>query len=168
MIRKCLCAGALALALFGLAGAAHAGTVGEYLSAYAGANGIWRDGAGASLPQDFEVGGSLSLALHERLKLIGDGYWGISNAYARGDVGAKVVVSDKYAQDNLAIYLVGKYRVGSTDRVRPNEWAFGAGAGFRPLPAELAPLTVGIEAARGQTSKIVDLYVAARWALPIR
>lgn len=147
--------------------AARAGTFGEYATVAFGVNGMWRDGAGSDLPQDFEAGAALSVALHERLKLIGDGYWGFTNAYLRGDAGAKVVVSDKQNQDNLAIYLVGKYRAGSTARVRPDEWAFGAGAGFRPLPADLPLLTLGIEAARGATSDIVDLYVAARWALPI-
>lgn len=147
---------------------ARAATFGEYASVHVGANGVWLDGAGAAFPSDFEAGMSISIALHERVKLIGDGFYGFSNSYLRGDVGGKIVVSDKAAQDDLAIYLVGKYRGGSTADVRPHEWAFGAGAGFRPFPAGAPNLTLGLEAARGVKSDIVLLYVAARWALPIQ
>lgn len=146
---------------------AHSATLGEFVSVGVGGNGVWLDGAGSAFPADFELGASGSLALQERFKLIADGYYGVSNAYLRGDLGGKFVVSDKASQSKLAIYLVGKYRFGSTDKVRPDEWAFGAGVGLVPLPS--APnLSVGIEAARGVRSDIVLMYLAARVALPIK
>lgn len=159
---------AVALAAIAITSPAASATFGEYATVSAGVNGVWLDGAGSTFPADFEAGASLSVALHERLKLIASNYYGFSNAYLRGDIGGKVVVSDKSAQDELAVYLVGKYRYGSNSKVRPDEWALGAGIGMKPFPVLAPNLTLGLEAARGVQSDVVLMYLAARWALPIQ
>jgi len=150
---------------------AHAATVHDFVSTAIGVNGVWLDGVDSPFPQNLEAGLALSVALHERLKLIGDAYHGFNPNTGRADAGVKFVVSDKASQRNLAIYLVGKRTFTLQSDVDagealPGEIAFGAGAGLRPFPDQWPALEVGIEGTRGATSHVASLYLAGRLRLP--
>lgn len=129
-----------------------------------GVNGVWLDGPGAAIPQDFEGAGNLSLSLSPHLSVVGNGAYGFSYSYVRGDIGARVTATD-VDNPNFNAFLGIKYRVGSKDEVRPAEWAPNAGFGWKPAPALWPQLVVGADAGYGLQSQRVLAYLAVRYLL---
>ena len=160
----------LALIILGcilLATPSRAADLSQTVHIAAGVNGAWLDGPGAAFPADFEAGGTAWASLSPHISAFADTYYGFSHSYVRWDGGAKVTASD-VDNPNFSIYLSAKYRGGSTADLQPNEWAAGAGLGWKPNPAAWPRVIVGVDAAYGLQSNRVLAYLALRYTIPLK
>lgn len=132
----------------------------------AGVNGAWLDGPGAAFPADLEVGGTAYSSLSPHLTVFADTYYGFSHSYFRYDGGVKVTATD-VDNPNFNVYLSAKYRGGSISALRPQEWAFGTGFGWKPNPAAWPRVVLGGDASYGAESNRVIGYLAVRYLIPL-
>ena len=129
-----------------------------------GANGVWFDGPGSAFPADFEASVNTSASLSPHISAVGSAAYGFSNSYVRGDAGFRVTATDVESPD-FNVYLGIRYRAGSKDAVRPNEWAPDAGFGWKPNPKAWPNLVLGADAGYGLQSNRVLTYVAVRYLI---
>lgn len=144
--------------------AAPVGAATKPFRAAVGANGVWLDGPGAAIPQDVEAAANASVSLSPHLSVVGNGAYGFSHSYVRGDIGARVTATD-VDNPNFNAFLGMEYRTGSKDAVRPAEWAPNAGFGWKPAPASHPRVVVGAKAGYGLQSQRVLAYVGLRYLL---
>jgi len=127
-----------------------------------GANGVWLDGPATDFTKDVEGAGDVSASLSPHISLVAHGFYGFTQKYVRYDGGARVTATD-VDDPNFNLYLGILYRSGSTDAVRPSEWASDAGVGWRPNPKGWPHIIVGADAGYGLDSKKVVSYAALRY-----
>jgi len=150
------------VALVGLLGCSLSAVASPAVKAYVGANGVWLDGPATDFTKDVEGAASLSASLSPHISAVAHGFYGFTQKYVRYDAGARVTATDVDNKD-FNIYLGILYRGGSTDAVRPNEWAPDAGVGWRPNPKGWPHIIVGADAGYGLDSKKVVTTAALRY-----
>lgn len=127
-----------------------------------GVNGVWLNGPAVEFTKDVEGAVVASASLSPHISLVGHGFYGFSGNYVRYDGGARITATD-VDDPNLSLYLGIVYRDGSTEAVRPAEWAPDAGIGWRPNPSAWPHIILGADAAYGLQSQRVTSYAAIRW-----
>lgn len=126
-----------------------------------GVNGVWLDGPVTDFAKDAEAGAVVSASLTPHVSAVGHGFYGFDGKYVRYDGEARVTATD-VNDPNFNVYLGLRYRSGSTNAVRPSEWAPDAGVGWKPNPA-WKHVIIGADAGYGLTTKNLISYAALRW-----
>ncbi|HXJ64594.1 MAG TPA: hypothetical protein VNN79_12640 [Actinomycetota bacterium] len=152
-----------ALVLFaGLLGCSLSAVASPAVKVNVGANGVWLDGPATDFTKDVEGAATASLSLSPHISGVAQGFYGFTQQCIRYAAGARVTATDVDNKD-FNIYLGLLYRGGSTDAVRPNEWAPDAGVGWKPNPKAWPHIIVGADAGYGLDSQKVVTTAALRY-----
>jgi len=131
---------------------------------YAGAQGAWYDNA--SLPSDFELGGTAKASLQKHLSLVGSSFYGINESYLRGSAGVRYTVAQDATDDpnrsDFSIGIGAQYNVSSEPEIRPEEWTGDVSVGWRPWPADMPALILVGQSSYGFTSEKVNAILGIR------
>lgn len=130
---------------------------------YGGANAIWFDGPNG-LPSDFELGAAGRASLSPHLSLVGSGWYGFSESYLRGTVGARITATDVENKD-FSIGIGPEYQLSSEPKPRPEEWCAVVSLGWRPWPETQPNLVVGGQGIYGFESNQASAVLALRYFL---
>ena len=135
------------------------------LKLYLGVNGIWFDGPDGP-PADLELGAGARASLSPHISLVGSGWYGASQSYFRGSIGARLTVTDVTNPD-FSIGVGAQYQASTKPEIRPQEWCPDVSVGWRPWPKDFSPLTLVAQGAYGMESNRAYLLAGARYALPL-
>lgn len=127
-------------------------------------NGVWFEGPKTAFPADAEAGLQGAASLSPHLAAVGSALYGLTHAYVRYTVGARVTATD-VADPNFSIGFGVQYHGYSKAEMRPNEWAPDASVGWKPVPKDHPQLTLVAQGWYGLKSERAGGLLGLRWTL---
>ena len=131
-------------------------------SLYAGANGVWFDGANAPGPT-LEAAGNASMSLSPHLSLVGAVGFGLTKTYVRSSGGIRVTATD-VDDPNFSVGLGVQYHASSVKELGRSEWCPDVSVGLRPWPQKWPAISLTALGWYGLDSKSAGCDAGARYA----
>lgn len=126
---------------------------------YVGANAIWFDET--ARPSDLELGGTARASLSPHISLVGSGFFGLENSYARGTAGVRITATDAQRSD-FSVGFGAEYQLSSEPSIRPEEWVATTSVGWVPWPDDFPGLIIGGQGGYGLSSNTAYALIAVR------